>query len=144
MSLPFFNSSLKNHYEPIFKNLYEANFISDEISNDESIMLSDNILSIEHDEIVFNSTYPMNKILYKLNNFDLIIKLFNKNGRIHSIYEYKKCNIINKEFSFLDFSYSTTGVSEISIKFKFYDFKPYFHDGLDKYYRIKKLKNIIK
>ena len=137
---PFLNSYAHYHISPIYQSMFEINIISDNITENEKIIIRECFLSIKKQEMIFRGNYEIIEILRKINKFDFFIKVFEKNGTVKMILYYVESNFTNFNYDILDFNYNSDNLYEIKLTFKSNSMKMFKEKN---YQRYMKLKNII-
>jgi len=103
--------------EPIYQSRYEINIMSEMLSEHESILISDNFISIKKNIMKLNGNLDTIVLLRKLDKFNFSIKLFDKTGEVKMILYYIDVIFKNFDYDILDFDYQSDGLYQIELSF---------------------------
>lgn len=150
MSLPFFKDINKHNYEPIYRNLFEIRYSSNDLTVEESNYLTSESYKIEKNIISINTNSIDNsisvfEILQKLNIFSLKVLIHNKTDDVLGMFIYENCKIINLLESLVDFDFSEPNdIIQLHLELEYSKLEYVDSKNMDKYLRMKKLERLTK
>jgi hypothetical protein len=139
MPLPHYPSA-KGFIEPIYMKLFEINILSDQLSEKQTELLTENFQSINKNILTINGDLDSLIILKKIKRFDFSVKVFDKSGKVNMILYYIDVQFDNFEYDILNFSYESDDLYRIELSFKFQDMKIFEEKQFERYI---KFKNVI-
>ncbi|MCK9574680.1 MAG: hypothetical protein WC979_00165 [Candidatus Pacearchaeota archaeon] len=112
------NKNIASLMDIFHKNLFEVEFITDELTEEQKSLLGKQVIAIEKHSVVFNlniidnlagfDVFPLNLLLNIINKktvFDIVIKFKNRTGDSISVMGYHKVSISRTDFFENDFAY---------------------------------------
>ena len=151
--LPHFTRYIASSYkdDPIYRNLFEVHYITNDLNEEERNILCVNTHKIEKRFIYLNintndsNGIPVFKHLTKLKNFSLKVLVYNKIGHIIGKFIYTDCTFPNLEEDMVDFSWDENDdilKPKIEINYEILEYIDF--DDFKRYERQKKLERLLK
>ena len=148
-TLPQFNTT-HLAWEPLRKNLFEITFNFNDISDEESELLTEQLISVKKNKIRFNinldeqdNIIPLNiinKIIGKKGNVE--INLHHKDGTIHNRIYIKGFQFSKICKDFFDLSYEEEQLNDLKVKFVYDSYKIVGNKNIDMFTLNKKIKKL--
>lgn len=148
MSLPFFTQTNNNSFwEPIYKNLFDVNYSTSDISKQECDILREHTYKIKDDKLFinanYNDDYNILTILNKLKKFSLDINVHDKKGYIIYKLVFRNCEFIDFVYDIEDLERGSSDLLRPELRIK-YESKEYIDSSNYKLYkRRKKIERLI-
>ena len=149
--LPHYHPTQKYYQDPVYKDSFEVHYITNDLSEEEKIVLLSNTYKIEKNFIYLNintndnNGIPVFKYLTKLNNFCLMVLVQNKIGHIIGKFIYTDCSFPNLEEDMVDFSWQENDdILTPKIEIKYENLEYIDLEDFKRYDRQKKLERLLK